>query len=151
MRAPIPTWTFALVVVRLGRRFLLVQESTHGQGWYLPAGRVEPGESIVTGACREAEEESGLPIVPEGILRVEHTPHPDGGARLRVFFLARPADDTPPLAAPNEHCLQARWVTLAEAAQLPLRGAEVLEILRYVEAGKPVYPLSLLCEERSGW
>jgi len=39
-REPIQTWYFALVVVRLQHRFLLVHERKHGQKWYLPAGRV---------------------------------------------------------------------------------------------------------------
>ena len=39
-RTPIPTWCFAIVVVRRGDQFLLVQERSHGQPWYLPAGRV---------------------------------------------------------------------------------------------------------------
>ena len=30
-----------------------------------------------------------------GILRVEHQPQPDGSARVRVFYLAHPVDDTP--------------------------------------------------------
>ena len=49
-RDPIPTWFFALVVVRQGDRFLLVHEAKHGQDWYLPAGRVEPGESLTDAA-----------------------------------------------------------------------------------------------------
>jgi hypothetical protein len=36
-REPIPTWFFALGVVRLGGRFLLVEEREHEGGWYLPA------------------------------------------------------------------------------------------------------------------
>ncbi|MCA9712212.1 MAG: NUDIX domain-containing protein, partial [Myxococcales bacterium] len=69
-RVPLPTWTFALVVVRLGPRFLLVHERKHGGGWYLPAGRVEPGETIAAAAIRETREEAGIPIVLDGILRV---------------------------------------------------------------------------------
>ncbi len=62
-RSPVPTWYFALVVVRLGPRFLIVQERKHGQLWYLPAGRVEPGENITDAARRETLEESGVPVV----------------------------------------------------------------------------------------
>ncbi|MFL5322558.1 MAG: NUDIX hydrolase, partial [Myxococcaceae bacterium] len=51
-RDPIPTWYFSLVVVRLGRRFLLVREAKHGQTWYLPGGRVDPGESLTDAARR---------------------------------------------------------------------------------------------------
>ncbi len=146
-RLPIPTWSFALVVVRLGRRFLLVQERKHGQLWYLPAGRVEPGESWVEAARRETLEESGVPVVIEGIFRIEHTPWSEGAARCRVFFVARPADDTPPKSEPDEHSLQAAWVTLEELDKLPLRGAEVRRIFAHVQSGCPITPLSLLQAE----
>src|SRR5438128_3883572 len=99
-RAAIPTWFFAVVVVRKGDRFLLVHERKHGQGWYLPAGRVEPGETIAAAAIRETREEAGIPIELEGVLRIEHSPQPDGGVRCRVFFVARPADDTLPKSVP---------------------------------------------------
>lgn len=150
-RVPIPTWYFALVVVRRGERFLLVRERKHGQRWYLPAGRVEPCETLETGALRETLEESGVPVVLDGVLRVEHTPDPNGHARCRVFFTAHPLDDTPPLAAPNEHALEARWVGLADLAGLDLRHPEVRDVLMYVDAGGPVAPLWLLTAEGASW
>jgi 8-oxo-dGTP pyrophosphatase MutT (NUDIX family) len=67
-REPIPTWSFALVLVRLSRRFLLVHERKHGQLWYLPAGRVEPGETFAAAAHRETREEAGIDIVLEGVV-----------------------------------------------------------------------------------
>jgi phosphatase NudJ len=138
------------VVVRLGRRFLVVHERKHGQLWYLPAGRVEPGETLVDAAVRETLEESGLRVTVESILRIEHSPSP-GGARVRVFFVARPLDDTAPRSAPNEHSLEARWVTLDELASLPLRDAEVREVFEHVAHGGPVYPLALLQAEGAPW
>lgn len=146
-RSPIPIWCFALVVVKLGRRFLVVRESQHEQRWFLPAGRVEPGESFAAAAMRETLEETGVPIELEGVLRVEHTPSPDGSARMRVIFLARPTDDTPPKTTPDEESLEARWVTREELAALPLRGAEVLRLFDEVLRGAEVYPLSLLQAE----
>jgi 8-oxo-dGTP pyrophosphatase MutT (NUDIX family) len=146
-REPIPTWYFALVVVRRGHRFLAVREVKHGQLWYLPAGRVEPGESLAEGARREVLEETGVPVVLEGIFRIEHTPQPTGSARCRVFFVARAVDDRPPRDEPNDDSLEARWVTLDELACMPLRGREVLDIFRYVADGGPIYPMSLLKHE----
>jgi 8-oxo-dGTP pyrophosphatase MutT (NUDIX family) len=149
-RAPLPTYFFALVVVRLGHRFLIVHERKHGQLWYLPAGRVEAGESLIDAACRETLEETGVPIVPEGILRIEHSTV-SGGVRCRVFFVARPKDDTPPKHVPDAESLEAAWVSLDELARYPLRGDEVADIFRYVANGGPSYPLSLLCAEGTRW
>jgi phosphatase NudJ len=149
-REPSPTWFFALVVVRRGHRFLLVHERKHGGGWFLPAGRVEPGETLAQAAVRETLEEAGVPIVLEGVLRVEHEPSPHS-ARVRVFFVARPADDTPPKQHADEHSQGAAWVSLDELAAHPLRGDEVREVLEAVSRGAVVAPLSLLTSEGAPW
>lgn len=149
---PIPSWYSVLVVVRLGPRFLVVHERRHGQLWYLPAGRVEPGETFQTAASRETIEEAGIPIVLDGVLRVEHTPGALGsGARMRVTFLAHPADDTQPKSTPDEASLGAAWVTLSELTRLPVRGREVHEIFDAVARGATVYPLALLRAEGDPW
>ncbi|MCW8140576.1 MAG: NUDIX domain-containing protein [Planctomycetota bacterium] len=147
-RAPIPTWFFALVICRLGRRYLVVHEAKHGQRWYLPAGRVEPGETLVEAAVRETLEEAGVPVVIDGVIRIEHTPAPDA-CRVRVIFSAHPADDTPPKTIPDEHSLEAAWRTLEEleGMQRDLRGAEWLRDLRALERGVAPSPLSVLGSE----
>jgi len=150
-RRPIPTWFFAMVVVRRGEEFLLVHERGHGQTWYLPGGRVEPGERIVDAAVRETLEEAGVRVGIEGILRVEHSPHPSGTARCRVFFVAKPVGDSTPKSEADEHSLEARWVKLDELKTMPLRGEEAAEILAAVVAGAPLHPLSVLTYEGASW
>lgn len=145
-RKAIPTWFFSLVVVRDGDRFLAVRETKHGQLWYLPAGRAEPGETLADAALRETLEETGVPVVLEGLLKLQHTPAFES-ARVRALFLARPVDNRPPKSTADEHSLEARWVTLDELARLPLRGSEVLDIFRWVAHGAPVYPLDLIGRE----
>lgn len=145
-RDPIPTWCFALVVVRRGDAFLIVHERNHGQGWYLPAGRVEPGETFADAAIRETREEAGIEVVLDGVLRIEHSPSPSG-ARMRVVFVGHPADDRPPKQVPDDESLGAAWATVGELAQYPLRGGEVYDLFAHVEAGAPVYPLALLTHE----
>jgi 8-oxo-dGTP pyrophosphatase MutT (NUDIX family) len=146
-RDPIPTWFFVLVAVRLGHRWLLVHETKHGQLWYLPAGRVEPGETFVEAAKRETLEEAGIPIKIQGVVRVEHSPHPDGTARTRVILLAHPADDTQPKQEPDQESLEAGWFTLQEIRKLPLRGAEVLELFTYLSNQPVIAPLTILTAE----
>ncbi len=147
-REPIPTWCFVLVVVRHEGRFLLVQECD--RRWYLPAGRVEPGESFAEAACRETLEEGGIEVQLTGVLRVEHSPGLEG-ARLRVVFLAEPAGNTLPKSVTDEESLGAMWGTLDDLKALALRGEEVAAIIRYVASGGPVLPLSVIQPEGSAF
>jgi phosphatase NudJ len=148
-REPIPTHAFALVLVRRGDAFLLVHERKHGEGWYLPAGRVEPGETFLEAAVRETREESGIDVELTGVLRIQHNPRgAPASTRLRVFFLARAKDATqPPKSTADEHSLEAGWFTLEEAGRLPLRGDEVQEWMRYVLKDPVVAPLSIFSPE----
>ena len=142
-RAPIPTWYFAMVVVRRGHRFLLTQEQKYGSTWSIPGGRVEPGESIIQGAQREVLEETGVPVRIDGILRIEHAAT-DTGARVRVLFTGTPLDDTPPKSVPDDESLCAAWLTIDEIRERKLRGAELRALLESVEGGRQVFPLDLL-------
>ena len=67
-RTPIPTWYFAMAVVRLGHRFLLCQERKYGSTWSIPGGRVEPGEQLTDACLREVLEETCVPVHLDGIL-----------------------------------------------------------------------------------
>jgi phosphatase NudJ len=67
---------------------------------------------------------------------------------VRVIFGAEPLADEAPKQEPDEHSLKAGWFSLGEAAALPLRGREVLLLLSAALAGAPLYPLSLLGDER---
>jgi len=145
-RDPIPTWYFAIVVVRHGDRFLLVQERKHGQRWYLPAGRAEPGESLAEAAARETLEESGVKVRLTGVLRVEHSPSPRR-ARLRAVYLAEPSGDTKTKQEPDDESLRAEWVSLSELDQYEMRGPEVEQLLRYVAEGGKCSPLDIIQEE----
>ena len=146
-RIPVPTWFFALVVIHKEDKFLLVQEKKHNQTWYLPAGRIEAGESLLHGACREVHEEAGIPVNLKGIIQLEHTPYPDGTARFRIVLLGSPADDTPPKKNPDGHSLQAAWYSLAQMEKLELRGPEVLNYCSFIQQGGKAVPLTLLGEE----
>jgi len=142
-RPPIPTYYAVVVVVCQDDRFLLIREIRFGQTWYLPAGRVEPGEELAAAARRETLEETGLEVALDGIIRVEHDAAP-AYSRVRVLFVAHPTGAGRLKTEPDEHSLEARWVTLEEARRVPLRWQEALAFMEYAQSGQPVYPLSLL-------
>jgi len=147
-RTPLPTWYFALVVVRKGDRFLLAQERKYGQSWTIPGGRVELGESLSEAAIREVREETGVPIKLDGIVRLEHSPSATG-ARIRVIFTGSAIDDTPPKSQPDEESLGAAWLTLDEIRARPLRGFELAALLEQIAKGGAVFPLDMLGRELS--
>jgi phosphatase NudJ len=147
-RAPLPTWYFALVVVRRGHRFLLTQERKYGSTWSIPGGRVEAGESLPAAAVREVYEETGVPVQLEGILRFEHTPT-ERDVRVRVIYTGTPIDDTQPKTMADEESLGAAYLTLDEIRALPLRGAELCALLESVANGRQVFPLDLVGHEMS--
>ena len=145
----IPTLFFVLVVVQLEQRFLLVQERKHDRKWYLPAGRVKLGESLVEAAKRETLEEAGIPIDLDGILQIDHTPSRDRFTRVRFIFVGHPVDNNPPLKSiPDDESLGAKWVSLEELDSLPLRSYEVRDLIGAVANGSTIYPLSILTVEK---
>lgn len=150
MGKPVETWCFVLVAVRSGRRLLLVREVKFGQTWWLPAGRVEPGETYEDAGVRETLEEAGVRVRLDGIVRIERS-LTTSGARERIFFTAVELDDVAPKSTADEHSIEARWFTAEEIAALNLRGPEPLELARYLDRGGQVFPLTLFTTETAGW
>jgi 8-oxo-dGTP pyrophosphatase MutT (NUDIX family) len=143
---PSPTWAIALVVVRDEDRFVLVNESRE-RGWYLPAGRVEHGETLMHGAVREVREEAGLEVELDGIIRIEHTPALGQlDARLRIVFVAH-AIGGALKTEPDDESLGAEWVRLCDLVHYRLRSPEVARHLEYVASGGIMAPLALLTAE----
>jgi 8-oxo-dGTP diphosphatase len=59
--------------------------------WHLPSGKLDAGESVQDAAAREAEEEVGVLVAPQGLRHV-HTIHVNGSGpepRLGLFFETR--------------------------------------------------------------
>lgn len=112
---------FAWVVCRRrDGKFLLVNEPagicrTGLPGYWLPAGRVDAGESLLAAAARETLEEGGVEVRIEGVLRFmfecEETP--------RIVFLASPVDeDAAPKSVPDWESAGALWVHVRDLGAL---------------------------------
>ncbi|NWS63114.1 NUD18 phosphatase, partial [Chunga burmeisteri] len=108
-------------------RVLLVQEAKpecRGK-WYLPAGRMEPGENIVGAMRREVKEETGLECEALTLLALEER----GPAWIRFAFLARPTGGTlKTLEEADAESLQAAWWA-GDPCALPLRALDILPLL----------------------
>ncbi|NWR58847.1 NUD18 phosphatase, partial [Bucorvus abyssinicus] len=108
-------------------RVLLVQEAKpQCRGlWYLPAGRMEPGESIAAAMRREVKEETGLECEALTLLALEER----GPAWIRFVFLARPTGGTlKTLEEADAESLQATWWA-GDPRALPLRAPDILPLL----------------------
>lgn len=131
-RFPILTHTFAIAVVENEGKFLLVKERKTGGTWYLPAGRVELGETIFEAVVRETKEEAGVDVIPSSILAIDHTPalQANQASRMRVIFKCTACGALEPKSFADEHSLGAAWVTPEQAETLELRHPEVVSIIR---------------------
>jgi len=76
------------VVIRDGAGRLLLVKPTYKDGWDIPGGYVEPGESPAAAAARELVEELGLHRAPRRLLVVDWAPHPAEGDKLLFVFEA---------------------------------------------------------------
>ncbi|MFB6354209.1 MAG: NUDIX domain-containing protein, partial [Halobacteriales archaeon] len=106
-----PTVVGANVIERDGR-VLLVREGKPGVAgqWNLPAGRVEPGETPVHAARREAREEAGLDVTPTRLVGVyiDRSPADDGDVLVFAFRSRAPAG--PAAVPPDDSVRDLDWV-----------------------------------------
>ena len=93
------TQLYAGAVVRRGDEVLLVRQSPGhslaGQ-WTIPWGHVDPGESPMAAAVREAFEEGGVEAVVEGLLGVQELPAPLQGGVGLVYLCRHAGGDMRP-------------------------------------------------------
>ncbi|GAA4972552.1 NUDIX hydrolase [Kineococcus glutinatus] len=74
------------MIYRNGRGHFLLVQPTYKDGWDLPSGYVEPGESPLAAARREVVEELGTDLPVTGLLLVDWAPHPDEGDKVLFVF-----------------------------------------------------------------
>ncbi len=127
-------------------KFLLVQEAVAEAGtWNHPAGWLDLGEDIATGAKREAEEETGLQLKITGLLGVYPILKSKEGApnhAVKFIYIAKPL--TTNLVLDKNEIADARWFTLSEVETLEkehvLRDIDIINQIKDYQGGR-VYPI----------
>lgn len=102
-------------------RLLLVRRGTDpGRGlWSVPGGRIEAGEEEVDAVVREVAEETGLRVVPSGLVGVVERAGP-GGVVYRISdFRARLAAGVDPASAQaGDDAAEVGWFTAEDMGRL---------------------------------
>lgn len=115
-------WVGVGVVVWRGDRVLLVRRGKAprlGQ-WSLPGGAQSVGETVFETAAREVLEETGLVVVPTGVVTVVDAITPDAEGRVHYHYtlveVAAESREGEPVCA--DDALEACWATPDEAGAL---------------------------------
>ena len=122
------TYVVAGVCIQDGKVLLMQEAKVSCRGmWYLPAGRMEPGESIEQGCVREVLEETGLQVQPMSLIMVEA----GGGRWMRFTFYCRAVGgDLKSGERADKESLQAGWFDLKSYAQvLQLRQGKIIPLI----------------------
>ena len=137
-----PSVTVAAVIEKDGR-YLMIEEMTRdGLRINNPAGGLEPGESPIEGAMREALEETACHFTPQALLGVYLARNPDSdrgpGVTYIRFAFCGTASDPVPGQALDSPVVRTLWMTADEvaAARDRLRGPLVLQCIEDHRAGR---------------
>jgi len=140
-----PNVTVAAVVEREGRFLLIEEETARGRLFNQPAGHLEPGESLVEAAAREALEESAYAFNPTALVGVyQYRSTAEAVTYLRFAFTGEVTGHDPRRAL-DTGIVRALWVTPDEARRDSARHRSPL-VMRCIDdhvAGLR-FPLSLL-------
>ncbi|XP_057689025.1 8-oxo-dGDP phosphatase NUDT18 [Corythoichthys intestinalis] len=107
---------------------LMVQEAKQDcyKKWYLPAGRVEVGESLQEALLREVKEEAGFECQPITLLLIQE----QGPQWIRFIFLAKiTGGSIKTTLSADQDSLQAAWWD--RRSPLPLRGRDILRLIDF--------------------
>lgn len=120
------TFVVAAVLVNDSNEVLMMQEAKeHCAGkWYLPAGRMEEGETICEAVKREVLEETGLVLDTTTLLMVECA----SGSWIRFVLTGKVTGGILKTPGQADHeSLQAKWVE--NLNELSLRANDILPLI----------------------
>jgi 8-oxo-dGTP pyrophosphatase MutT (NUDIX family) len=139
-----PHLTVAVIMVRDGKLLFVEEHRPEGAVLNQPAGHVEPGETLVDAAIREALEETAWHVRPRAVLGIYRWTSPAGNAFLRFAFEAEALRHEAGRAL-DPDIVATHWLAPSELAGRPLRSPLVQATLDDWLAGVRL-PLACLRE-----
>ena len=144
-----PSVTVAAIVERDGRFLMVEEETSDGIRLNQPAGHLDPGETLVQAAAREALEETAHPFTPSALLGVYVARSAGNGERddvtyVRFAFTGELGAQEPGRAL-DDGILRTLWLSADEIrARAPQhRSPLVMKCVEDYLAGRR-YPLSFI-------
>lgn len=132
--APPPPICAVLAVVIRDRQVLLVQRANPPDArlWGFPGGKLEAGETLLDGALRELQEETGVAAVAQRVLTAVDVHQRSGDGRLLRHFvlvavLCRWQGGEP---QPADDALDACWIALQDMDRMGTLSRDVARIAR---------------------
>ncbi|PNW83330.1 hypothetical protein CHLRE_05g247850v5 [Chlamydomonas reinhardtii] len=144
-----PLGSAVVVHRRRDNKFLMVQEFAN-QGFWVPGGATDVGESLRAGAVRECLEEAGVQVELRGLADIAHLADANGKPCWRLATFYAVLADEPHAAAARPKtvpCFEsagACWVSADQLDGIPLRSERIPRTWfpHFAAGGKPL-PLEL--------
>jgi 8-oxo-dGTP pyrophosphatase MutT (NUDIX family)/phosphohistidine phosphatase SixA len=123
--------------------------------WSLPKGKLDPGEHPLAAACREVEEETGIPVIPQlWLCRASYVlPNPEGDVLKWVDYWSMRTEKPDAVFTADDEIGERRWLTLAEAREALTRprDQEVLKAFASLPAVTSTVLLVAPAEVEQDW
>jgi 8-oxo-dGTP diphosphatase len=124
-----------------GDRVLLVHK-TYGNGWDIPGGYVEAGESPAAACRRELKEELGIEREAQRLLIVDWAPHAaEGDKILYIFDCAQLGADEQRIQLADDELDRWQWVPVGQLPEyvIPRLARRLTSAYRAHAAGTQLY------------
>jgi 8-oxo-dGTP diphosphatase len=111
------------IIIDSGRALVVRRATEPLKGeWSIPGGVLELGETLRTGAAREAKEETGLDVVPLEVLDVYDriVADADGRTRYHYVLIDYLCEVTGGELRAASDASEVRWITEAELETFPI-------------------------------
>ncbi len=116
-------------------KILLCKSPKWHDKWIMPGGHIEPGEKVMEGIAREAEEESGLKVRPLAVIDANELINSNDFHRPAHFIYFDVAcevvSESPKLD--NDELTEFKWVTPEEGLKMDLAETYDRTIQKYME------------------